>query len=271
MKISIAIPDSTLKNEPTQLDKSRKISEIARACAIFQIDTIYIYQQGGTKQDYSILVTILKYLDTPPFMRKKTFSQINELKYAGVLHPLQIPSHISNSDSKKIKAGDTRAGIVISQKGKRFVDIGVNQFIPYYGKQKVGRRIILQFKKGYPDLSIKEITKEEISEYWGFNVKDRTNLFDFLSSWSGNIIMTSRKGKKITKSTLEDFLNQTKPILVVFGSTDKGLYEILGNRIKSVQNSKIFNFFPNQATETIRIEEAIIGTLSILNAYSKYN
>ena len=25
------------------------------------------------------------------------------------------------------------------------------------------------------------------------------------------------------------------------------------------------NFFPNQATDTVRLEEAIIGTLSILN------
>jgi hypothetical protein len=28
------------------------------------------------------------------------------------------------------------------------------------------------------------------------------------------------------------------------------------------------NFFPNQATETVRLEEALLGTLSIINAYA---
>ena len=42
-------------------------------------------------------------------------------------------------------------------------------------------------------------------------------------------------------------------------------YDILGTDIKKVQNSKIFNFFPNQATQTVRLEEAILGILSIIN------
>jgi len=33
-----------------------------------------------------------------------------------------------------------------------------------------------------------------------------------------------------------------------------------------MQNAKVINFFPHQATETVRLEEAILGTLSILNS-----
>jgi len=55
----------------------------------------------------------------------------------------------------------------------------------------------------------------------------------------------------------------------VFGSTDKGVHGILGNKISQIQNSKILNFFPNQATETVRIEEALLGVLSILNSQGK--
>jgi len=36
--------------------------------------------------------------------------------------------------------------------------------------------------------------------------------------------------------------------------------------MKNVQNAKTLNFFPNQATETVRLDEAILGTLSIINA-----
>ena len=59
-----------------------------------------------------------------------------------------------------------------------------------------------------------------------------------------------------------------KDTLVVFGSPEKGINEILGNNIRKIQNVKTLNFFPNQATETIRLEEAILGTLSILNFFN---
>jgi len=59
-------------------------------------------------------------------------------------------------------------------------------------------------------------------------------------------------------------------ILVVFGTTKKGIYDILGTNIKKIQNAKIFNFFPNQATQTVRLEEAILGILSIINIHN-YN
>ena len=56
-----------------------------------------------------------------------------------------------------------------------------------------------------------------------------------------------------------------EPILIVFGTTNKGVYDILGSDIKKIQNANVFNFFPNQGTQTVRLEEAILGTLSIIN------
>ena len=58
---------------------------------------------------------------------------------------------------------------------------------------------------------------------------------------------------------------QDEAILVVFGTTNKGVYDILGSNIKKIQNANVFNFFPNQGTQTVRLEEAILGTLSIIN------
>ena len=266
MELSIAIPDSSLLDESTQLDKSRKISTIARACAIFKINTIYIYNDKGSNQDRSLLVTILKYLETPPFLRKRLFPRVNELKYAGVLHPLKIPSHVTPTNAKKISSGDIREGIVSSYKGKRFVDVGINQLIPYFGRKELSKRVTIQFKKGFPEFSIKEITKEEAKDYWGYQIKERSVLSSLISSWEGKVILTSRKGKVINPSTIHEYANYSKPILVVFGSTDKGVHEILGSKIKQIQNSKILNFFPQQATETVRLEEAILGTLSILKS-----
>ena len=208
---------------------------------------------------------ILKYLETPPFLRKRLFPKVNELKYAGVLHPLKIPSHVTPANLKKIKTGDIREGIIVSAKGKYYADFGINHLIPYHGKSKIGNRITAQFKRGYPDFEIKEISEEVISEYWGYKVKERGNLFSLLSSWEGDIILTSRKGKTISNPLIKNYSRSEKPLLVVFGSPSKGIHEILGNKIRQTQNAKVLNFFPSQATETIRLEEAILGTLTVLN------
>ncbi|MFB5647484.1 MAG: putative RNA uridine N3 methyltransferase, partial [Candidatus Nitrosomaritimum yanchengensis] len=42
----MAIPESSLADESTKMDKTRKVSVLARACAIFKVETIYVYQEG---------------------------------------------------------------------------------------------------------------------------------------------------------------------------------------------------------------------------------
>jgi len=268
LKLSVAIPESALSDESLKIDKTRKISVLARACAIFKIDTIYVYQEGNRKDDGSLMIMILKYLETPQFLRRRLFPKMNDLKFAGVLQPLKIPSHNTPANSKKINRGDIREGIIVSIKGKKFVDVGINQLIQFYGSTSVGKRVTVQFKEGYPKLSVKEIDKSEVPSYWGYSVKERANLYSVLSEWKGNIIMTSRKGKTATNEQLSKYTKSDEPVLVVFGSPEKGIHEIIGGKMNKVQNAKSLNFFPNQATETVRLEEALLGTLAILNAQS---
>jgi hypothetical protein len=53
---------------------------------------------------------------------------------------------------------------------------------------------------------------------------------------------------------------------VVFGAPKKGVDEILASEGQSIrQFDFVVNMFPFQGTETVRLEEAILGTLSILN------
>ena len=266
MKLSVAIPESALSDDSLKIDKTRKISVLARACSIFKIDTIFVYQEGNNKQDGSLLVMILKYLETPQFLRRRLFPKMNDLKFAGVLQPLKIPSHITPANSKKINSGDVREGIVVSIKGKRFVDVGINQLLQFFGTTSIGKRVTVQFKEGYPKLSVKEVDRNEVPDYWGYSVKERANLFSLLNEWKGNIIITSRKGKTATKEQISKYTKSEQPTLIVFGSPEKGVHEILGGRIKNIQNTKILNFFPDQATQTVRLEEALLGTLAIINA-----
>lgn len=182
------------------------------------------------------------------------------------MQPLKIPSHITPANPKNIVKGDIREGIIVGMKGKKFVDVGINQLVQYFGKNPIGKRTTIQFREGYPNFSIKEISKEEISGYWGYSVKERANLFGLLSEWKGNVILTSRKGKPVSKEQINKYVKSDIPTLVVFGSPEKGIHQILGPKMKNVQNAKSLNFFPQQATETVRLEEALLGTLAIINA-----
>jgi len=266
LKLSVAIPESALSDDSLKIDKTRKISVLARACSIFKIETIYVYQDGDNKQDGSLLVMILKYLETPQFLRRRLFPKMNDLKFAGVLQPLKIPSHITPANSKKINRGDVREGIVVSIKGKRFVDVGINQLVAFFGKTSIGKRVTIQFKEGHPKFSVKEIDKSEVKDYWGYSVKERASLFSLLTEWKGNIIITSRKGKTATREQISKYTKSDQRTLIVFGSPEKGVHEILRGKMKNVQNAKTLNFFPDQATQTVRLEEALLGTLAIINA-----
>jgi predicted SPOUT superfamily RNA methylase MTH1 len=270
LKLSIAIPDSSVSDESTQLGKSMKISLIARACAIFRVQTVYIYHESaGSDSDRSLIRTILKYLETPQYLRRGLFQKISELRFAGSLSPLKIPHHTHISDSHEIKTGNIREGMIVYAKGRKFVDVGLEHLIPYSGEDKVGKRVTMQFKTGYPELLVKQISRNEIKQYWGYEVKESANLRTLLSGWNSNVILTSKKGKIIHKAQkyFEEISNN--PVLIVFGSPERGIHEILGISIKEIPKSQSLNFFPEQATETVRLEEAILGTLAVLNILTR--
>ena len=61
MKLSIAIPDSSLKDEKKHENKTRKIFQIARAAGIFQVNNIIIYKDGREfENDSKLLVRLRK-------------------------------------------------------------------------------------------------------------------------------------------------------------------------------------------------------------------
>jgi len=68
----------------------------------------------------------------------------------------------------------------------------------------------------------------------------------------------------------EKWKNSSKT-LVAFGAPAQGLYEIVNREHKNLDHEVdyVVNAIPDQATETIRTEEAVYVTLSILNILSR--
>ena len=271
--LNIAIPDSSLLDDQTKRDKSIKISQIARACSIFRVKTIYIYHDvsfRNQKDDLNLLKTILRYLDTPQYLRKILYPRMEILEYAGILHPIKSPHHKDREDIKNIKIGDVRVGVIAKDKGKFYVDVGLGSLVPFKGSGFIGKKVNVLFTSAYPNLQTREATEEQFDKtYWGYNVKVISNLAKLLNTAQNTeILITYREGEffKMKEGKLLERMQYNRNLLVVFGSPKKGVDEILTNEGSSIRHYDfVVNMFPFQGTATVRLEEAIYGTLAILN------
>ncbi|HDI53283.1 MAG TPA: hypothetical protein ENF89_03915, partial [Candidatus Bathyarchaeota archaeon] len=90
-RLSIAIPSSLVSEIPHLREKTATIGHIGRAAALFRVDDIYIYRD---RPDESRLIgLILRYMETPQYLRRLMFGMMAELRYVGILPPLRTPHH----------------------------------------------------------------------------------------------------------------------------------------------------------------------------------
>jgi len=267
----VALPDSCLIESQTILEKSYKISQISRACSIFRVKKIFIYHDKSTKVekiDKKIAKIILEYLDTPPYLRKKIYPKMWILKHAGILPPIKSPHHKTLIDIKNIKNNEIRFGIVTKQNDSLYVDVGLQKLIKYKGTQ-IGKKVLVKISNN-GELSAEDSVKEELEGYWGYDVQFAESLSSLLGNTNCEILMTSIEGLQFTKHVDEliDKLKLSKNLLVVFGGPKFGLRKIMEYENKKISERHYFlNMFPEQGTQTVRLEEAILGTLSIVNNY----
>jgi methyltransferase len=269
----ITIPDSSLSDEQTKRDKSIKIAQFARACSIFRVKRIYIYHDSLSqfeKNDSDLLRTILRYLDTPQYLRKMLFPMMHQLQYAGILHPIKAPHHTVVEDIKKVKAGDVRTGVVVKVKGQLFVEVGLGSLVPFVGENVDGRKVNVRFTSSYPKPKAVQATAEDITDYWGYEVKEVPSLSKLLASLENTLtILTSRKGRyfKNIEPLLIEQAKNVHNLMVAFGAPKHGIHDILAKEGTGVKNNQhVVNMFPNQGTETVRLEEALLGSLAIINS-----
>lgn len=268
----IAIPDSAISDEQTTRDKSVKIAQFARACSIFRVKSIYIYHDmlsNSEKEDFNLLKTILRFLDAPQYLRKALYPRIDELKYAGILHPIQTPHHKPREDLKRVRVGDIRVGLIVKVKCQLFVEVGLGSLVPFAGSGHEGEKINVKFTSPYPSLKAIEAREEDIFDYWDYQVKELPSLSKLITSVENTqILITSRKGSYFAniEAKLLERSRTAKNLLIIFGAPKHGVPEILareGTHIKMFEF--VVNMFPDQGTQTVRLEEAILGTLAILN------
>jgi predicted SPOUT superfamily RNA methylase MTH1 len=280
-KISIAIPASVVSDVPHLREKTSKIGLIGRAAAIFRVDEIIVYPddpKANQAADMDFIATLLSYMETPQYLRKRLFKLEPELRYAGILPPLRTPHHPLNRRMRDLKVGECREGVTSSNaKEGTAVDIGVEQpaLIPNL-QLPIGRRITLRITKVDKRVEAQLTNRGEIPEYWGYMVTVEKHAFvEFLKSRGFNLIIaTSKYGVPIVDVAREmaEKWRRAKTILIAFGAPTQGLYEMVRSEGLNLDDVADFvvNTIPMQGTETVRTEEALIASLAILNVQCRF-
>lgn len=275
-RISIAIPASVVSDTPHLREKTSKIGLVGRAAAIFGVDEIIIYQdepESKRKADTNLISTLLCYMETPQYLRKKLFRLKPELRYAGILPPLRTPHHPLGKRVTDLKVGEYREGLTIAKtRDGVLVDIGVEKpaLIPR-ARLPLSERITVKIISIGKHIVASLVNSQEVPYYWGYKVTVSSDSF-------GKLVKSGRFALKIATSkygvSFNDVMDEiserwkkAETVLLGFGAPTRGLYEIVkqeGFNLADVVNF-IVNTIPGQWTETVRTEEALIATLAVFN------
>ena len=263
-KISIALPGSIIDNCQGLQMKSIMASQIARACAIYRVSKIIIFNDTETIWGARFLEKILNYLETPQYLRRKLYKQSDDFKFIGSLPPLDCPHHFRKHDRYKF-----REGVVVEQlKGGCLVDVGLEKPLIIQSTHETNTRVTIKLEE--TDIGLEgEFVERNIVEkecYWGYQVQSCKTLTEALTMEKYDYILgTSERGESVEALSIPDCKN----VLICFGGVD-GLekaheHDGTEKELKDFFSSYI-NINPHQGSRTIRTEEAVLATLSLVNS-----
>ena len=118
--MSVALPGSIVANHSSLQLRTYLSGEIARALAIFMVDEVVVFDDGlhtgpaletsdagpkASKDPNVFLARILQFVETPQYLRRALFPQHVDLKFAGLLNPLDAPHHMRLQERAPFREG----------------------------------------------------------------------------------------------------------------------------------------------------------------------
>ena len=264
-RLGVALPDTVLEEHDSLREKTVKLGTIARSCAIYGVDTIIVFRDPKGRGESRLITRVLEYLETPQYLRRSLFGFDEALKYAGLLPPLRIPSHKPRVKVEKLKVGEIREGVTLSD-GR--VNIGLEKH-PYLGQHLGANKRVTVRIKGTTPLTGEVVGREAVHEYWGYALDLRT-VDELVEDERFELkIATSRYGNAIRSvlGNLRGAFEKASSVVLIFGSPSRGLFEIVGKDLPS-KVQFVVNLFSEQHVETVRTEEAVAAGLYLVNTLS---
>ncbi|OXB72182.1 UNVERIFIED_CONTAM: hypothetical protein H355_000899 [Colinus virginianus] len=243
--------------------------QIARACTIFCVDEIVVFDECGEDAKY---------------LRKSFFPKHGDLQFAGLLNPLDSPHHMRVDEDSEY-----REGVVLDRPSKpgrgSFVNCGMKKEVQIDKQLKPGVRVTVRLQEPQnPETKVRKGTvvsshhpRTVSGLYWGYSVRLASCLSAVFSECPFKdgydlSIGTSERGSSVDQVTLPSFRSVSKHILVVFGGL-QGLEAGVDadQNLEVTDPSDLFDFYlntcPSQGSRTIRTEEALLISLSALRPH----
>ena len=305
--VSIALPASIADNAQSAELRTYLAGQIARAAVIFNIDEIVLYDEycvtdplDEKRKCMSFMGKILQYLECPQYLRKYLFPIQKDLQYAGLLNPLDCQHHLKTTDltvpfregvvlNKKVSAGDPSRGssvyIGLDQEVQidRVIVPGVRltvEFDPLQLQPSSSKDHVINVKKR-KNIRGKAVPpadpRTRLGLYWGYTVRIADSLSHALRDcpFPGGYDLTlgtSERGD-VVDDVRDAFPQSFKHAIIFFGGL-KGIEAAVDSdvRLSDVADPRsLFHFYlntcPDQGSNTIRTEEAILITLSCLKSF----
>lgn len=261
--------------------KTHLAGQIARALAVFCVDEVVVYDDGSQPkhkalQSSSMLVHVLSYLECPQYLRKSLFPIHDNLRFAGLLAPLDLPSHLRVGEQSVFR----EAVSLSSKDGCSMLDAGLDKTVLVKLDIPPMSRVTVRISPQAPGTP--GICGEVVSEhtprleqgyYWGYSVREASSLSKVLTQcpYEGGYDVsfgTSERGKPLAE-VVSAGIPEFKNLLVVFGGL-AGIEQAFraDEELKSVtaDPAELFDFWvnvcPGQGSRTIRTEEALWITLA---------
>lgn len=254
MRKMLLIP-STFTGEKKDIKiRNFLISQVARAAVTFGINEIGVYYDKDPKFDSHglgrYIVKVLKYLNTPPYIRKIAFPIEKDLKEIGSCLPIKARYHYDRSRYTYVYVLNKKEDLY------RVTDGSIEFEVKSKKKYKSNILIYDKNKKEF-------VEKYETEIYFGYEVfyynKPLEKLLNKLKKENFLIIGTSKLGEDIRKVNFKTKNN----IAIAFGSFARGFEDIWKENFKEMFDI-VINSVPDQQIESIRTEEAIFYTLALL-------
>ncbi|KAK2500078.1 hypothetical protein MC885_000424 [Smutsia gigantea] len=276
--LSVALPGSILDNAQSPELRTYLAGQIARACAIFCVDEIVVFDEEGRDaktvegefrgvgkkgQACVQLARILQYLECPQYLRKAFFPKHQDLQFAG-------------------KESEFREGIVVDRPTRpghgSFVNCGMKKEVKIDKNLEPGLRVTVRLnKQQLPESKTcrgKVVSSQDprtkAGLYWGYTVRLASCLSAVFAEAPFQdgydlTIGTSERGSSVALAQLPSF----RHALVVFGGL-QGLEAGVDAdpNLRVAEPSVLFDVYvntcPSQGSRTIRTEEAILISLAAL-------
>ncbi|HEV2389184.1 MAG TPA: RNA methyltransferase [Nitrososphaerales archaeon] len=263
-RVCVAVPDTVLEEQESTREKTIKLGQIARYCALFGVDTVRVFNDPRGRGESGFIKKVLEYLETPQYLRKRLFPLSEDLRYAGLLPPLRIPSHKAKVPLGRLHEGEVREAVVL-QDGLS-ADAGLDAPVALRRKETPNKRVTVKVTSVSPSgVEAAQVERREAKAYWGYSV-EVSGIPAMLADPAFPLkVATSRLGDPIANvaRSLRIDLQGSSAAMILFGSPSRGLFETIGKDLRS-RVGYVVNLFAEQNVVTVRSEEAILSALYLV-------